>query len=133
MNRRYRRNRSKSKIKEALLKHIENNIREYLIVSIIFLIGIVIGVIFINNVSENQSSEITEHINYSIQDLKDNKDVNSLLLLKESIKNNILLAILLWFMGSTVIGILIVYLVICFRGFCLGYTVSSVMLTLETR
>ena len=133
MNRRYRRNRSKSKIKEALLKHIENNIREYLIVSIIFLIGIVIGVIFINNVSENQSSEITEHINYSIQDLKDNKDVNSLLLLKESIKNNILLTILLWFMGSTVIGILIVYLVICFRGFCLGYTVSSVMLTLETR
>ena len=133
MNRRYRRNRSKSKIKEALLKHIENNIREYLIVSIIFLIGIVIGVIFINNVSENQSSEITEHINYSIQDLKDNKDVNSLLLLKESIKNNILLDILLWFMGSTVIGILIVYLVICFRGFCLGYTVSSVMLTLETR
>ena len=30
-------------------------------------------------------------------------------------------------MGSTVIGISIVYITICFRGFCLGYTISSII------
>jgi len=133
MNRRYRRKRKDSKLKHIILTHIENNIREYLIVSIIFLIGIVIGVIFINNTSENQSVEITSYISSFTQDLKDNQSINTILLLKDSIKKNIVLAIFLWFMGSTVIGISIVYLTICFRGFCLGYTISSIILSLGIR
>lgn len=132
MNRRYKR-RKESRFKEVVLTHIENNIKEYLIVTIIFLIGIVIGVIFINNTSDNQSSEITNYISSFTQDLKDNKDINNLLLLKDSIKKNVVLAIFLWFMGSTVIGISVVYLTICFRGFCLGYTISSIMLSLGAR
>ena len=37
---------------------------------------------------------------------------------------------LIWFMGLTVIGIFVVYLIICFRGFCFGYTISSIILAL---
>lgn len=133
MNRRYRGKRKESRFKEVIFSHIENNIKEYLIVTIIFLIGIVIGVIFINNISENQSSEITGYITSFTQELKDNKDINNLLLLKDSIKKNVVLAIFLWFMGSTVIGISVVYLIICFRGFCLGYTISSIILSLGIR
>lgn len=133
MNRRYRGKRKESRFKEVIFSHIENNIKEYLIVTIIFLIGIVIGVIFINNISENQSSEITGYITSFTQELKDNKNINSLLLLKDSIKKNVVLAIFLWFMGSTVIGISVVYLIICFRGFCLGYTISSIILSLGIR
>ena len=132
MNRRYVRKKD-SKLKEIIISHIENNLREYLIVSLIFLIGIIIGVIFINNVSENQISEITNYISSFTQDLKENKDINTLLLLKDSIKKNALLAVFLWFMGSTVIGISIVYLAVCFRGFCLGYTISSIILSLGMR
>jgi len=133
MNRRYMRKRKESKIKQTILKHIESNIKEYLIVSIIFLIGIVIGVIFINNTSESQNTEITNYINSFSQNLKDNKNINSLLLLKHSIKKNVVLAVFLWFIGSTVIGISVVYLTICFRGFCLGYTISSIILSLGIR
>ena len=131
MNRRYSKKTKQSKIKDAIFAHIENNIKEYVIVSIIFLIGIVIGVIFINNTSENQSIEINNYISTFVQDLKDNKDINDLALLKDSIKKNCVLAVFLWFMGSTVIGISIVYLTVCFRGFCLGYTISSIIMTLR--
>ncbi len=131
MNRRYSRKTKSSKIKNVIFAHIENNIKEYIIVSIIFFIGIVIGVIFINNASDNQSVEINNYISTFVQDLKDSKDINDLALLKDSIKKNCVLAIFLWFMGSTVIGISIVYLTVCFRGFCLGYTISSVIMTLR--
>ena len=131
MNRRYSRKSKQSEIKKAIFAHIENNLKEYIIVSIIFLIGIVIGVIFINNASEGQNTEINNYISSFIQDLKDNKDINDLALLKDSIKKNCVLAIFLWFMGSTVIGISIVYLTVCFRGFCLGYTISSIIMTLR--
>ena len=33
----------------------------------------------------------------------------------------------MWFVGSTVIGIPIVLGIVAFRGFCLGYTISSVV------
>lgn len=133
MNRRYQRKAKTSKLKELILTHVENNIKEYVIISIIFLIGVIIGVIFINNISEEQSTEINNYISSSIQNLKDNNNVNELALLKDSIKKNCVLAIFLWFMGSTVIGISIVYLTVCFRGFCFGYTISSIILSLGTR
>lgn len=132
MNIRYRNDKKTSRLKEFILTHIENNLKEYLIVTIIFFIGIIIGVIFINNTSENQSSEISNYISSFIGDLKENSNINDLLLLKDSISKNITLAIFLWFMGSTVIGISIVYLTVCFRGFCLGYTISSIILTCGT-
>lgn len=133
MNRRYRRKRKESKIKQTILTHIENNIKEYAIVSLIFVIGIIIGVIFINNTSEEQYLEITTYINTFIEDIKENKNINSFNLLKDSIKNNCILAVFLWFMGSTVIGISVVHLTVCFRGFCLGYTISSIITTLGIR
>ena len=132
MNRRKYNNRfrnSNSKIKEILFSHIENNLKEYIIFTIIFLIGFVIGVIFINNVSENQGLEINNYITSFITSLKENKEINDFALLKNSIKKNVVLAVILWFMGSTVIGISIVYLVVAFRGFCLGYTISSIIAT----
>lgn len=132
MNRRYSRKTKPSKIKDAIFAHIENNLKEYIIVSIIFLIGIVVGVIFINNTSDNQSVEINNYISTFVQNLKDNKAINDLALLKDSIKKNCVLAIFLWFMGSTIIGISIVYLTVCFRGFCLGYTISSIVMTLRS-
>ena len=127
MNRRYEYKRKQSKIKELIISHLENNIKEYAIISIIFFIGIIIGVIFINKASEIQISEINNYIYTFVQDLKNNSNINELLLLKDSLRKNCVLAIFLWFMGSTVIGISIVYITICFRGFCLGYTISSII------
>lgn len=118
-----------SKIKEVIFSHIENNLKEYIIFTVIFLIGIVIGVIFINNISENQGLEINNYITSFITSLKENKQIDDFILLKDSIKKNIVLAVILWFMGSTVIGISIVYLIVIFRGFCLGYTISSIIAT----
>lgn len=133
MNRRYNRSNRPSGFKEFLYTHFENNLKEYIIITIIFFIGIIIGVIFINNISENQSTEIDSYISSFIQRLKENKSIDELALLKDSIKKNCILATFLWFMGSTVIGISIVYVLICFRGFCLGYTISSIILTCGTR
>ena len=118
------------KRRNSIIKtHIENNLREYAIASTIFIIGILFGVIFINNLNDTQNNEIGNYISTSIENLKESQDINQLLFIKETIKENLTFVILLWLMGSTVIGISIVYLVIAFRGFCLGYTISSVIAT----
>lgn len=119
----------RSVIPNIIKEHIRNNKREYLIVCIIFLIGIVIGVMFINNINQNQKEEISDYLGTFIECLNTDYQIDTNNLLKNSIINNLILALSLWFIGSTVIGIPIVYIIIGIRGFCLGYTISSIMIT----
>ncbi len=89
--------------------------------------------LFINNVSDTQAEEISGYINSFIEETKDNASIDYTKIFINSITKNLCLALLLWFAGLTVIGIFVVYGTICFRGFCLGYTISSVIATLGTK
>lgn len=122
-----------SKIKELLLEYIKNNLREIAIITIIFLIGLVFGIIFVNNSGTEQANEISSYINEFVSSLKNNIQINKAELLKDSLISNFLLVVILWFVGSTVIGIPIVYGIIAYKGFCLGYTISSSIATIGIR
>ena len=50
--------------------------------------------------------------------------------LQKDVKNNVILVLLLWFAGTTIIGIPIVLGIILIRGFCLGYTIASCVFVL---
>ena len=113
------------KIREAIKQHIINNLREYIIILLIFIIGIFLGVFFINNMQDEQKNEISEYINTFITNFKNSSDVDSLQLLKTSMIQNIILGIAIWFFGTTVIGIPVVFGIVLYRGFCLGYTIST--------
>ncbi len=130
IGRRYNR-RNNRKYKNIIINHIQNNLKEYIISSIIFFIGILLGIVFVNNLNDVQTSEIQTYITNSINTLKEN-NVKEISVLKESLSSNIFLAVSLWLMGSTIIGLLVVYLIVCFKGFCFGYTLSSIIYVLGT-
>ena len=46
------------KIWDTIGNHVVNNKKEYILVTLIFLVGIFLGVMFINNSKETQMSEI---------------------------------------------------------------------------
>lgn len=110
---------------QTIKEHVLNNKKEYIIVSILFVIGIFLGVFFINNVNEEPKIQITEYLNQFIEQLKNTETLNNIDLLKTSIGQNIILAICLWFFGTTIIGIPIVFGIVIYRGFCLGYTIAA--------
>ena len=117
--------RKKSSIKDFILRNIHDNLKSYLIVIIFFIIGIVAGVIFINNTNEIQGTEIQNYINNFISSLKQEYHIDKTDLLKSSLWDNFILILSMWFIGSTVIGVPIVFGIVIFRGFCIGYAVSS--------
>ena len=51
------------KIWDTIGNHVVNNKKEYILVTLIFLVGIFLGVMFINNSKENQLSEISSYFN----------------------------------------------------------------------
>lgn len=119
-------------IRNTIFEYIKENLRSYLILIIIFFIGLLLGVVFINNINEVQSKQISEYISNFINSVKENYQISTNSLLITSIINNLCIAILLWFLGSTVIGVPLIYLVIGYKGYCIGYTIAAVTATLGT-
>lgn len=116
-----------NQIWNAVKEHIYRNLKQYMIVCIFFFIGIIAGVIFVNHSEEEVKQQIGGYITTFIECLKTGCQIDSMHLLKTVIGNHILFALLLWFMGCTVIGIPVVYGLIIYRGFALGYTISSIL------
>lgn len=118
------RKRKNLKVVEIIKQHVINNSKEYVVVTLLFIIGIFLGVLFVNNIQEAQRVEISSYFNNFTEKLKQIEQLDQAQLLKTSIGYNIMLAIIIWFFGTTVIGIPVVFGIVLYRGFCLGYTVS---------
>ncbi len=88
---------------EAIKQHILTNKKDYIIVTLFFIIGIFLGVLFINNIQEGPKTEIDSYINNFIEKMKDTENLDMLSLAKTSLTQNLILAIVIWFFGTTVI------------------------------
>ena len=112
------------RLPNIILNHVKANLKSYIIVLLMFITGIFLGVLFLNNTKDEQKNEVMAYINNYINQAKENKNINTSESLKNSIRENIILGLSLWLAGTTLIGIPIVFGIILFRGFCLGYTIS---------
>lgn len=118
----------KSEILNIIKEEIISNYKSYILVIILFSVGLFLGVLFINQ-TKNQENVI-KYINTYIDEIKISESNSTIVQLKTDIKNNIFLVFILWFAGTTIVGIPIVFGIIIARGFCLGYTISACVITL---
>lgn len=122
-----------NEFKEIIVKHINLNLKDYLVLSIIFIIGVMVGVVIINNSDENSKLEISGYINSFIQTIKSNEyQIDKFKLTEISILENLKLVLMIWIAGSTVIGIPLIYIIMAYKGLCIGYTVSAIIASLGT-
>lgn len=120
-----------NEFKTILTQHIKTNIKDYLILSIVFIIGVMIGVIIINNSDEQSKNEISGYINGFVNVIQDEKyEVDKVKLIKISIIENLKMVGIIWIAGSTIIGIPLIYIISSYKGVCIGYTISAIILTL---
>ena len=96
-------NNRKNKIKSIITTHIINNKKEYAIMVILFIIGILLGVLIINNMQEEQFNNVNNYINTFIEKVKNSQSIDSINILRNSITKNIVFAIGIWFFGTTII------------------------------
>lgn len=124
---------SNSNIKNIIMTYVKNNSKEYILVSLIFIIGLFLGVMFINNISEAKEQVISNYIFDFLEKFQNLKQIDKTSMFLKSLKNNLILAIILWFAGTTIVAIPAVIIMLLFRGFCLGYTISAFTLTLGVK
>lgn len=122
-----KRKKEKSRIGIIIYNHIINNKRNYIIATILFFMGLIVGIMFVNNTKEEQFIQIDNYIKSLINNIKNTEKIDYILLLKESIISNFILVIIILIASSTIIGIPIVYITVIIKGFSLGYTISSII------
>lgn len=120
-------------MKKVLLEYIIRNKKNFIIIITIFFIGIIGGVIFINNSNEMQKLEISNYISELVNNIKNSQNVDRLELLIISIKQNLLFILLIWFLGCTIIGGIFIYIAIIYKGFAIGYTVAALIAVLGVK
>lgn len=121
-----------SKIGTALFNYINNNKREYLIVIILFFIGLIIGVLFVNNLNDIKITEVNNYLNELCNNITQKENIDLFNIFKKSMKSNIFIMFLLWLGASTIVGIPIVYGINIVKGFSIGFTISCLLSSLGT-
>lgn len=122
----------KSKFLATIENHINQNIKEYAISTLVFILGVIIGVMILNSSNEESKKNISGYINEFVNTIKNREyEVDTNKLLMKSITSNLKVALIIWISGSTLIGIPLVYGSLGYKGMCIGYSISAIIAALD--
>lgn len=113
------------------MKELINKIRQNKLVTlliIIMIISIILGILFPAIITKEDKSLIIDSVKTFISGIKQN-NINYLSGILQSISNNSLVTILVWILGISIIGIPLILLIIFFKGFLIGFSFTSILIT----
>ncbi len=121
----------KAKIK-AIYNLILPNKRINSLIFILFIIGFISGCLFLTIINVEEKEMVVNQVTNFISNINNNS-INNLDLLKNSLLNNYIYIIVLWVLGLSVIGVIINIFLVYIKGFILGFTLSSIVLTYKVK
>lgn len=113
------------------MKELINKIRQNKLVTlliIIMIISIILGILFPAIITKEDKNLIIDSVKTFISGIKQN-NINYLSGILQSISNNSLVTILVWILGISIIGIPLILLIIFFKGFLVGFSFTSMLIT----
>jgi len=112
--------------KDRIKQHISENRPQYIMVIIIFLVGLVMGSYQVPGLDGGVKSQLSDMVDDYLRGGMDGSLSGQEILVAAFLKQ-LKATVLLWFLGLTVIGFPLILGFIWFRGFSLGFTVSFLL------
>lgn len=100
----------------------------FILVFAITLLCFIAGMLLISMLSKSNKELIINSLNNFYTSLKENK-ISSTNLLYKTMTSNLILNIIIWVLGISIIGIPIVIFILGFKSLSLGFTLSSLIYT----
>ena len=113
---------------DKLKKIIKYDKKIMTFLNVIAVVGIIAGSIFMIILSKNDKETVLNSIKDFFDKLINNK-FNFVGTLKNTVISNFLFSLIIWVIGISVIGVLIVIFIIFYKSFTLGFTISSIIYT----
>lgn len=105
---------------------LKNKNNLLLLVSILFIIGLIFGSIYITILSNDQKLSIIKQTSNYFNNVSKVTFEGKIEIFKNSLYSNLLYTICMWLLGISVIGLPIVFIMIFFKSFILGFSISSI-------
>lgn len=97
--------------------------------TIIFITGVILGSLFINLITKEDKTLLINQVGIYIDNIKKlSDDVFGIKYLGNELLNNIIQLFIIFSLGISMIGIPVVIIILFFKGFTLGTTLSSIII-----
>ena len=107
-------------------KDLKNKNNILLVISVIFILGLIFGSIYITILKNGEKTTILNEVgNYFLSNNKLNFE-DKIDIFKNELLSNLLYTVSMWLLGLSVIGLPIIFIMIFFKSFTLGFSVSSI-------
>lgn len=95
-------------------------------VTIILVLGLLFGSIYITILSNNDKKDLLENVSIYFNNYKSISFQDKLNIFKESFTKNIIFFLFIWALGISIIGFPIILIMIFYKSFLLGFSISSI-------
>lgn len=95
-------------------------------VFIVLVLGLLFGSIYITILSNDDKKELLENVSLYFNNYKGISFQDKLNIFKESFIKNIIYFLLIWVLGVSIIGFPIILIMIFYKSFLLGFSISSI-------
>lgn len=106
---------------------MEKEKKKYIFLISIVVIGIIIGIVFSNILSDNDKVLVEEKLTNYFINIKNDKEINYLSNFLNSFLNNTGTLVIIWILGLSIIGIVLNNFILFFKSFIVGFGIGSII------
>ena len=110
---------------KELLKKLKTK-KVFIIIFIVTLLAFIIGILLVSIESKDNKELITTSLTTFFNNIKENK-LNTQTLLYKSITNNLIINIIVWLLGISIIGLPIVLIILGFKSILYTYKLNGLI------
>lgn len=114
--------------KAIWINHWQDNLWFYILAMSCLILGVIMGTVSVKLLTPEEALELGEYLSSFIGGL-DGLGLDQLVVIRQSLYNNLKTMSLIWFLGLTVIGIPMILILLFFEGFTLGFTAGFLVQT----
>ena len=112
---------------KKIIKKLKDK-KQFIIIFVICIVAFIIGVLLPSILNEENRKIIQTSLNSFFDTIKNNQLKTNELLFK-SLTSNIIIDLILWLLGISIVGIPIVIILLGYKSLSLGFTISSIIST----
>ena len=113
--------------------YVKQHFTLYIFTVVLFIMGVIYGSLIIQSLSIDQKQEMIGYLSQFFHGLTNNDGniVSSQIALKQVVFEHLKYLGLIWFLGLSIIGMPLIFLLIFMKGFVIGFTVSFLISQLQ--
>jgi len=114
------------RLKDFITKEFENNFWILLVIMLFLTIGIILGNYMVKYMGNDNLKALNDYLSVFLQGLKD-ENFSGKNLFIEAVRNNVIIIIIIWSCGFTILGTPVVLLINLVKGFTFGFSLAVIL------